>query len=79
MQDLRLNQGTKEIKVFTPYSLAEAEEIIEYLKLNPLILNVKGLKPNLVQRFLDLMSGAVSALDKNVCVLDKDNYLFLGK
>ena len=71
--------GTKDVKVFCPTQLNEAEEIIQYLKFNPLILNLSKIKGNKKQRFLDLLTGAVCALDKNVCVLNSDNYLFLKK
>ena len=73
------NLGTKDITAFTPTSLSDVEEIIEYLKLNPLILNLTKLKEKNRQRFLDLITGAMCALDKNVCVLDKENYLFFKK
>ncbi len=77
--DYNALQGTKEIKTFIPYSLTEAEEIIKYLKNYPLIVNLSKLKGGDAQRLLDLLTGAICALDKNVCVLDKDNYLFLKK
>ena len=69
----------KEIKTFTPSSINEVEEIIEYLKISPLILNISYLKANEVQRVLDVLTGAICVLDKKVCVLDKENYLFLDK
>ena len=72
-------KGTKDIRVFTPLSLNEIEEVIEYLKYKPIILNLSKLKPDKKQRFLDLISGAIIVLDKNVCILDKDNYLFIKK
>ena len=72
-------KGTKEIKTFIPYSLSEVEEIILHLKNYPLIVNVSKLKSKDVQRLLDLLTGAICALDKNVCILDKENYLFLKK
>jgi FtsZ-interacting cell division protein YlmF len=69
----------KEIKTSTPSSINEVEEIIEYLKFSPLILNITYLKANEVQRVLDVLTGAICVLDKKVCVLDKENYLFLDK
>ena len=79
MQELNNSLGTKDIKVFTPLSLTDVEEIISYLKYNPLIINTSKIKENKKQRLLDLMTGAICALDKNICVLDKDNYLFIKK
>ena len=73
------NLGTKDIKTFCPARLNEAEEIIKYLKNNPIILNTEKLKGNKKQRFLDLLTGAVCALDKNICLLDNELYLFLKK
>ncbi len=77
--DYNVLQGTKEIKTFIPYSLKEVEEIIVYLKNYPLIVNISKLKNGDAQRLLDLLTGAICALDKNVCILDKDNYLFIKK
>ncbi|MBO5888589.1 MAG: cell division protein SepF [Clostridia bacterium] len=79
VQELNNSLGTKDIKVFTPLSLTDVEEIISYLKYNPLIINTSKIKENKKQRLLDLMTGAICALDKNICVLDKDNYLFIKK
>ncbi len=79
MQEVFNSLGTKDIRVFTPLSLNEVEEIISYLKFSPLILNTSKIKENKKQRLLDLMTGAICALDKNICVLDKDNYLFMKK
>lgn len=80
MQNFLYNDlGTKDIKAFAPSSLSEVEEIINYLKFNPLILNLSKLKDKNRQRLLDLITGAMCALDKNVCVLDKENYLFFKK
>ncbi len=79
MEDFLNDIGTKDIKSFAPNSLSESEEIINFLKFNPLILNTSKLKASQKQRFLDLMTGAICALDKHVCVLDNNNYLFLSK
>lgn len=79
MENLFNDLGTKDIKVFTPLTLNEVEEIISYLKYYPLILNLTRIKENKKQRLLDLMTGAICALDKNVCVLDKENYLFFKR
>ena len=79
MENLFNDLGTKDIKVFTPLTLNEVEEIISHLKFYPLILNLTKIKENKKQRLLDLMTGAICALDKNVCVLDKDNYLFFKR
>ena len=79
MENLFNDLGTKDIKVFTPLTLNEVEEIISYLRFYPLILNLSRIKENKKQRLLDLMTGAICALDKNVCVLDKDNYLFFKR
>ena len=72
-------KGTKEIKSFAPHSLNEIEEVIDFLKYSPIILNTSKLKADKQQRFLDLVSGAVIVLDKRICILDKDNYLFVDK
>lgn len=79
MENLFNDLGTKDIKVFTPLTLNEVEEIISYLRFYPLILNLSRMKENKKQRLLDLMTGAICALDKNVCALDKDNYLFFKR
>ncbi len=71
--------GTKDIKTFIPTKFEDAEQIVKYLKDNPLILNLSKLKGNKAQRFLDILLGACLLIDKGVCPLDKDNYLFLDK
>lgn len=71
--------GTKDIKTFIPTKLTEVEEIIAYLKNNPLILNVSKLKGNKSQRILDILLGACLLLNKGICPLDKHNYLLLDK
>ncbi len=67
------------VKAFYPRSLNEVEEIINYLKTNPLILSLVNLKNTDKQRALDLVCGACYSLNKNVCKLDKNNFLFIEK
>ena len=73
------NLGTKDIKTFIPQSINEVEKIALYLIKNPLILNVSRLKGNISQRVLDILLGASLVLNKGICPLDKENYLFVDK
>ena len=70
-------KGTEDIKNFAPVSLDEAEQIIDYLKAKPLILSLNYLKGLNAQRFLDLTCGACYALNKKICVLEKNTYLII--
>ena len=67
----------KDIKCFNTQTLQEVEDIIDYLKRNPLILNLSSLKSSEVQTFLDLTCGACKALNKSICQINKLVYLFL--
>ncbi len=79
MEKQTANTGTKDIKVFSPFDLQNAEEILIFMQTNPLIVNFENLKQNKKQRFLDLLTGGAVALNKGICVLDKNNFLILDK
>lgn len=69
------NQGTKEIKAFSPKKPSQAEEIIQYIKQHPAIITLQFCNAVNSQRILDLLCGAVCALNLKICPLDKENYL----
>lgn len=79
MQDLNKTKGTKEIKNFIVTDLSNIEEILNYIKQNPAIICLSSCKQYLKQRVIDIITGAIYVLDKNVCPLDKDNYLIIKK
>ncbi len=79
LQDVTIKKGTKEIKNFIVTDLSNIEEILNYIKQNPTIICLQGCKQHLKQRVVDIITGAIYMLDKNICPLDKDNYLIIKK
>ena len=79
MIDLSSKQTTKDIKNFIVTDLTNIEEIIDYIKDNPAIINVSYTKKHLTQRVLDVLVGAVYAYKISICPLDKENYLIVKK
>lgn len=72
------NKGT-EVMRFCPRKAEETEEIINYVKNAPAIVSVALCKGDNAQRVVDILCGAVYALGKKICPLDKDNYLVVDK
>ena len=68
-------KGTKEIKTFCPCKPSQAEEIILYTKSQPAIISLSMANPVNAQRILDVLCGAVFALNLKICPLDNENYL----
>ena len=64
---------------FCPRKAEETEEIVDYIKTAPAIVNVSECKGDGAQRVVDILCGAVYALNKKICPLDKDNYLVVDK
>ena len=79
MKELTAKQGTKDIKNFIITDLSSIEEIIDYIKDNPAIINVGYTKKRITQRVIDILVGAVYAYKINICPLDKENYLIVKK
>ena len=73
------SQGTKEIKSFYVENLLNIEEILNYVKYNPAIINISALSSPLKQRVIDIITGAIYMCNLNICPLDKDNYLIIKK
>ena len=65
------------MQVFHPRSFEDIQKIIETLKNNqPAIVYLNGLKKDDAQRSLDMLSGAIFALDGGVMPIEKDIYIF---
>ena len=77
LSDYQLDNGAEQIKNFMPNSLDDAPLVIDYLREKSLILNLANLNEKYKQRFLDLMCGATYALNRKICYLDKDTYIFV--
>ncbi len=79
MSALQENNGTKDVRVFTPTSTEDCFEIITFLRENPAIINFNGLSAKLKQRIIDVLCGASTALSMGVCMVDKNNLLIIKK
>ncbi|MBR2322504.1 MAG: cell division protein SepF [Clostridia bacterium] len=79
MSALQENNGTKDVRVFTPTSTEDCFEIIIFLRENPAIINFNGLNAKLKQRIIDVLCGASTALSMGVCMVDKNNLLIIKK
>lgn len=65
------------IKVFHPKSYDDIQKIIETLKSNqPAIVYLNTLKKEDAQRALDMLSGAIFALDGGVMPIENNIYIF---
>ena len=65
------------MQVFHPRSFDDLQKIIETLKNNqPAIVYLKNLRHEDAQRALDMLSGAIFALDGGVMPIEKDIYIF---
>ena len=65
------------ITTFKPTSFEDVAEIInELLEGKPAIVNLTEVRENTAQRVVDLLSGAIYAINGNLCELQKDVYIF---
>ena len=65
------------IATFKPTSFEDVAEIInELLEGKPAIVNLTEVRENTAQRVVDLLSGAIYAINGNLCELQKDVYIF---
>ena len=65
------------MQVFHPRSFEDIQKIIETLKNNqPAIVYLNDLKKDDAQRSLDMLAGAIFALDGGVMPIEKDIYIF---
>ena len=68
------------INRYYPRSFDDVAKIIDVLLSgDPVIINVTALENRTAQRVLDLMSGALYAINGNMCELEKEIYLFTPK
>lgn len=68
------------INRYCPRSFDDVAKIIDVLLSGePVIINVTALENRTAQRVLDLMSGALYAINGNMCELEKEVYLFTPK
>ena len=79
MHNFTAKNGTEELKVFTPKSTEETEEIILYLKSNSAMVRLDKLRGGLKQRVVDVLSGASFVLDMALCLIDKNVLLIVKK
>lgn len=70
-------KGT-EVTRFCPKKAEETEEIINFIRSAPAIVNLSLCRGESAQRIADILCGAVYALNKKICPLDKDNYLIIS-
>lgn len=65
------------IETFKPTSFEDVAEIIDrLLDGSPAIVNLSEVRENTAQRVVDLLSGAIYAINGNLCELQKDVYIF---
>lgn len=65
------------ITEFRPKSFDEVAKIIDLLcEGKPAIVKLTELKSSTAQRVVDLLSGAIYAINGNICELEKDVYIF---
>ena len=65
------------IATFKPTSFEDVGEIIDQLlEGKPAIVNLTEVRENTAQRVVDLLSGAIYAINGNLCELQKDVYIF---
>ena len=65
------------IEVFKPKSFDEVAKIIDkLLEGKPAIVHLTDVRETTAQRVIDLLSGAIYAINGNLCELKKDVYIF---
>ncbi len=65
------------IEAFKPTSFEDVAEIIDrLLDGSPVIVNLSEVRESTAQRVVDLLSGAIYAINGNLCELQKDVYIF---
>ena len=65
------------IEVFKPTSFDEVARIIDkLLEGKPAIVHLTDVRETTAQRVIDLLSGAIYAINGNLCELKKDVYIF---
>lgn len=65
------------IEVFKPKSFDEVAQIIDrLLEGKPVIVHLTDVRETTAQRVIDLLSGAIYAINGNLCELKKDVYIF---
>ena len=65
------------IDTFKPTSFEDVAEIIDQLlEGKPAIVNLTEVRESTSQRVVDLLSGAIYAINGNLCELQKDVYIF---
>ncbi|MBE5742632.1 MAG: cell division protein SepF [Clostridiales bacterium] len=65
------------IEVFKPKSFDEVAKIIDkLLEGQPAIVHLTDVRETTAQRVIDLLSGAIYAINGNLCELKKDVYIF---
>lgn len=77
MTESELFEKGTEVMRFCPKKAEETENIINHVKSAPAIVNLSLCRGDNAQRVLDVLCGAVYALNKKICPLDKDNYLII--
>lgn len=69
------DENSKKIPTFSPKKPSDAEAIINCVKSGPALISLKAASSTNAQRILDLLCGAVYALNAKICPLDTENYL----
>ncbi|MBQ8725901.1 MAG: cell division protein SepF [Clostridia bacterium] len=68
---------TSTIDIFKPKSFDDVAKIIDnLLDGRPAIVHLSDVKDSTAQRVVDLLSGAIYAINGNLCELQKDVYIF---
>ncbi len=72
------NSGS--INRYYPRSFDDVAKIIDALLVGePVVVDASDLEENTAQRVIDLMSGAIYAIDGNMCEIEKEVYVFTPK
>ncbi len=71
------NTSKGPVTVFKPENYSDVEKIIDCLKMGKTaIVHFTGVKPETAVRILDMLSGAVYALDGGVYEMEKNIFMF---
>ena len=71
--------SSESVKIFTPTVTEDCLTIINYLRENPAMINLKSTNKAVKQRIIDVLCGASFALNLGMCVVDKNNILIVKK
>ena len=71
--------GGKSVKTFTASGTEDLLNVIKYIKEKPAHIEIISSDKAVKQRIIDVLCGAVTALDLGLCMIDKNNILVIKK